>query len=63
MKFTRDLEKIQTLEAEMLEGQSEDILHLYFKVNDFFTEEKGLFNLHAQQNDYSSYIAGYKIAF
>lgn len=47
----------------MLEGQSEEILHLFFKVDDFFNEEKGLFNLHAQQNDYASYINGYKIAF
>ena len=47
----------------MLDGQPEQILHLYFKILDFFSDEKGLFNLHAQQKDYASYISGYKIAF
>lgn len=46
----------------MLDGQAEDIIGLYFKLMDFYEEEKKLFNLHAKNNDYATYISGYAIA-
>ena len=47
----------------MLNGQDTDILDLCFKPIAFFEEEKGLYNLHAKNNDYSTYTSGYNIAY
>ncbi len=50
-------------QEEILDGQTEEIIGLYFKLLDFFNEEKGLYNLHFKNNDFATYISGYNIAF
>ena len=47
----------------MMNNQDTDIIDLCFKLNSFFEEEKGLFNLHARNNDFTTYMNGYKIAY
>lgn len=63
LKFEKDYEKLQTNQEEMLNGQETDIIDLCFKLIAFFEEEKGLYNLHAKNNDYSTYTSGYNIAY
>ena len=47
----------------MMDGQSDEVVDLIFKLMEFFNEEKELFKLHAKNNDYTTYMNGYRIAF
>ena len=48
---------------EMIDGQDEHIMQLYFKVFDFLEEEKRIYNTHAVNNDYSSYVTSMSLAY
>lgn len=63
LKFEKDLNKLEQQQLEMIEGQPEEIIELYFKILEFLNEEKGLYRSHAARNDMASYSSGYAIAY
>lgn len=48
---------------EVLEMTDEELMKLYFKINEFFNEEKTLYEQNAMRNEYDIYVNGYSIAF
>ena len=48
---------------EVLEMTDEELMKLYFKINEFFNEEKTLYEQNAMRNQYDIYVNGYSIAF
>lgn len=48
---------------EVLEMTDEELMKLYFKINEFFNEEKILYEQNAMRNEYDIYVNGYSIAF
>lgn len=62
-KFQMDSDKLLSQQEAFLDGQDTAIIDLCFKLIQFFDEEKGLYNLHARNNDYATYMSAYAIAF
>lgn len=47
----------------MVDGQEDELVDLCFKITEFFQAEIELYNNHARNNDYLTYMNGFKIAF
>jgi len=47
----------------MIDGQTEEIVELYFHLTDFLKEEKKFYKIHVDSNDFQSYISEFKIAY
>jgi hypothetical protein len=50
LKFEKDLQKLESIQSEMIEHPDEELVKLYFKLYEFFNEEKKLFKEHATRN-------------
>lgn len=47
----------------MIESTDEEMVKLYFKVFEFFNEEKQLYTNHVSKNEYDVYISGYTLTY
>lgn len=63
IKFEKDMIKLQEIEGEVIENSDEQVMQLYFKVVEFFNEERMLFKDHVSKNQFDVYATGYGIAY
>lgn len=57
------MQKLSEIEGEIIESNDVELMHLYFKVVEFFNEERLLFKDNVSKNQYDVYINGYNIAY
>jgi branched-subunit amino acid aminotransferase/4-amino-4-deoxychorismate lyase len=63
IKFDKDMKKLEEIEGEVIENNDEQLMHLYFKVVEFFNEERMLFKENVPRNQFDVYATGYGIAY
>jgi hypothetical protein len=57
------LQKLGDIEGEVLETTDEQLMQLYFKLVEFFNEERLLYKENVTKNQFDVYATGYGITY